>query len=163
MPLQSDPVIRVFSPLYLLRARQDCWRCQASQEVIAILTCHLHELDPEHGEYVYEDEPILLQSIESMPGPILQHLLSVHPQFEKRSSKTAGTAYYMNTCSCGAHFGDFFLFSEPGGAFFPVSEDDATAITIETFPFTGCFEFVCNYGIGPGAVLFQHARHTSRA
>jgi hypothetical protein len=28
-------------------------------------------------------------------------------------------SYYANTCQCGALFGDHYLVSEPGGAFFP--------------------------------------------
>ena len=48
-----------------------------------------------------------------MPKVILDYLASVHPRFEKRTSKTAGTSYYMNVCGCGANFGDFYPFSEP--------------------------------------------------
>lgn len=64
----------------------------------------------------------------------------------------------MNTCGCGAHFGDFDLFSEPGGAFFPTEEAEAGQITIEELPLTGTFELDCSYGMGPGDLIFEHAK-----
>ncbi|WP_157649298.1 hypothetical protein [Burkholderia ubonensis] len=37
----------------------------------------------------------------------------------------------MNHCAeCDAKFGDFFIHSEPGGAFFPVSEGEAELIRL---------------------------------
>jgi len=160
-PQPSDIIVQVFSPIYLLRARERCWKCHSPQEVIAILTCRLQEQDPECGEYLYENEPILLHNVTQMPAPILSHIQSLHVRFEKRQSRTAETAYYMNTCPCGAHFGDFYLFSEPGGAFFPLSPEDAACVTIEKLPFSGTFDFVCTYGIGPGAPLFDARPHTT--
>ena len=86
---------------------------------------------------------------------------SGHPHFQKRTSKTAGTAYYMNTCGCGAHFGDFYVFSEPGGAFSPTEEDEASRITIEELPLTRIFELDCTYGMGTGDHIFEHAKKLS--
>jgi hypothetical protein len=86
---------------------------------------------------------------------------SGHPHFQKHTSKTAGTAYYMDTCGCGAHFGDFYLFSEPGGAFFPTEENEAGRITIEELPLTGIFELDCTYGMGTGDLIFEHAKKLS--
>ena len=93
-----------------------------------------------------------------MPRPLLDAIVSRHPHFQKRTSKTAGTAYYMNTCACGAHFGDFYLFSEPGGAFFPTDETEAAHITIEELPLTGTFDLDCSYGMGVGDLIFEHAK-----
>lgn len=152
----NDDTIKVTSPIYLLRSFQSCWKCGANQEVIAIATRHLEESDP---NALHEgDEPVALENIEVMPAPILEYIRRVHPRYEKRVSKTAGSAYYMNTCTCGAHFGDFYLHNEPGGAFFPMSEDEASQIEIEEMPFTGKFDFVCSYGVGTGDFIFEHAR-----
>ena len=109
------------------------------------------------------DEPIILDYIAQMPQVILDYIRRVHPRYEKRTSQMAGCAYYMNTCSCGAQFGDFYLHSEPGGAFFPDSEEQASQITIEELPFTGTFDFVCGYGIGTGAFIFEHAQRGNEA
>jgi hypothetical protein len=39
--------------------------------------------------------------------------------------------YLMNHCeNCGAKLGDFFMHSEPGGAFFPTSPQEAQRMTL---------------------------------
>ncbi len=154
----DENMTKIASPIYLLRSSEPCWKCGAVQQVIALATMHLFEGDPEADNTENEDEPIILDNIAEMPKEILDHIRSLHPQYEKRMSKMAGSAYYMNTCSCGAHFGDFYLHSEPGGAFFPDSEEQARQITAEELPFTGTFEFLCGYGIGNGSFIFQHAQ-----
>jgi hypothetical protein len=62
------------------------------------------------------------------------------PRYEKRFSRTAETSYYANVCSCGPNFGDFFLFGEPGAAFFPLTEKEAQELTIEEIPVKGEWE-----------------------
>jgi hypothetical protein len=109
------------------------------------------------------DEPAILTGIKEMPKAVFDYLVGVHPHFEKRASKTAGSEYYMNTCDCGSHFGDFYLHSEPGGAFFPMSDDDAKQIIIEEMPFTGKFDFVSNYSLGVADVIFEHGQMRNKA
>jgi hypothetical protein len=153
----DENVTKIAAPIYLLRSSEPCWKCGAVQQVIALATMHLVENDPEDN-VENGDEPIILNNIAEMPKEILNHICSLHPQYEKRTSKMAGSAHYMNTCSCGAHFGDFYLHSEPGGAFFPNSEEQARQITVQELPFTGTFEFLCGYGIGTGSFIFEHAQ-----
>jgi len=106
----------------------------------------------------YGNELVVLDYVESMPPEILEWILAKHPQFENRESKTAEANYYTNTCLCGAHFGDFFLHHEPGGAFFPNTEKEAGLISIEELPLKGVFDFDCGYGVGIGYFIFEHAR-----
>jgi hypothetical protein len=152
-------LVTVRSPIFLLRARATCWNCGSPQEVIALATRKLTDLgdDPE-DEPLDADEPKLLHRIQEMPPQVLQKIQSVHSAYEKRKSGTAGVAYHMNICRCGAHFGDFYLFSEPGGAFFPESEEEARQITIEEISLAGVFELACSYGMGTGAYIFEHGR-----
>lgn len=79
----------------------------------------------------------------------------------KRHSRTAGEAYYANTCECGANFGDFYLFSEPGGAFFPNTDDAARAIGLEPMPFSGTLKFAASYSHGIGDYILQHAKRSA--
>jgi hypothetical protein len=159
--MDDDNTLRVTAPIFLLRSAETCWRCQASQEVIALAFRWRLDKDQDKDEQPEENEPLILQSISTLPKPILDAVVSRHPHFEKRTSKTAGFAYYMNTCVCGAHFGDFYLFSEPGGAFFPNDEAEAALIRIEELPLTGTFELECSYGMGLGDLIFQHAKKLS--
>ncbi len=156
----DDCIIKIASPLYLLRASETCWECGTRQEVIALATRHLSDCIPEANALHSEDEPFILDNIIEMPPAILSYLRSVHPRYEKRPNKTAGFSYYVNTCSCGAHFNDNALHLEPHGAFWPNSKEQAEQITIEELPFSGEFDFVCSYGIGLGAFIFEHARRT---
>ncbi|WP_053162779.1 hypothetical protein [Pseudomonas brassicacearum] len=52
-------------------------------------------------------------------------------KFKQAYSKTTGSCYLMNHCeNCGAKLGDFFMHSEPGGAFFPTSPQEAKRMTL---------------------------------
>ena len=155
--MNADNILRVTAPIFLLRATESCWRCHASQEVIALAFKWHQDKDQDADEQPAEGEVLILDNINTLPKPLLDAIVSRHLHFEKRTSKTAGTAYYMNTCGCGAHFGDFYLFSEPGGAFFPTDEAEAAHITIEELPLTGTFELDCSYGMGLGDLIFEHA------
>jgi hypothetical protein len=156
--MEDDNRLRVTTPIFLLRSTESCWRCHASQEVIALAFRWRLDRDQDKDEQPEENEPLILDNIHTMPKPLLDAVVFRHPHFEKCASKTAGTAYYMNTCDCGAHFGDFYLFSEPGGAFFPIDENEASRITIEELPLTGTFELDCSYGMGLGDLIFNHAK-----
>lgn len=159
--MENDDILRVTTPIFLLRSSESCWRCHASQEVIALAFRWRMDKSQDEDEQPEENEPLILQNIHTLPKPILDAVVARHAHFEKRTSKTAGTAYYMNTCCCGAHFGDFYLFSEPGGAFFPMDETEASPITIEELPLTGTFELHCSYGMGLGDLIFQNAKKFS--
>jgi hypothetical protein len=156
--VNNKNIVRVTAPIFLLRSTESCWRCHARQEVIALAFRWRLDKELAADEQPQEGEPLILDNIHEMPEAILDYVVSVHPHFEKRTSKTAGTAYYMNTCDCGAHFGDFYLFNEPGGAFFPTDEAEAGNITIEQLPFTGTFEFDCRYCEGVGDLIFEHVK-----
>ena len=156
--------MKITSPIYLLRSHETCWKCGSNQQVIAFATASLLD-DEEDGDpetIASQEEPVLLDNIEEMPAEFLIYLRAAHPLFQKRMSKTAGHSYYMNTCPCGAHFGDFYLFSEPGGAFFPDTIVQAKAITIEELPFDGTFDFLCSYSMGVGGFIFEHAQRQRR-
>ena len=156
--MNDENRLRVTAPIYLLRSAGSCWRCHSSQEVIALAFRWHPDKEIAADEQPAKDEPLILENIHEMPQAILACVVSVHPHFEKRTSKTAGTSYYMNMCDCGANFGDFYLFNEPGGAFFPTDEAEAANITIEQLPFTGTFEFDCSYGEGLGDLIFEHGK-----
>jgi hypothetical protein len=150
--------LKIASPVHLLRSPEPCWKCGLVQPVIALAAVNIVEDESGNDDPAIGNEPVILHDIAQMPKKILAHIHSTHPQYEKRTSKVAGADYYMNTCSCGAHFGDFYLHSEPGGAFFPDSEEQAGRIMVEELPFTGKFTFRCRYSMGVGDFIFAHAR-----
>lgn len=147
-------------PLYLLQSVEPCWKCKAEQ-VVHALACHQLTDD---GSAVMEpgdtSDLILLQNITAMPPGVFRYLNQKNGRYMQRFSRTAGGSYYANTCACGANFGDFYLFSEPGGAFFPDTDEAARLIVLEITPFTGILEFSADYSMGIGETILRLARRT---
>ncbi|HWA27552.1 MAG TPA: hypothetical protein VG734_17990 [Lacunisphaera sp.] len=101
-------------------------------------------------------DPILIDNVARMPDALLKQILEIHPHYQKRHSRMAGSDYFMNVCpSCQSHFGDFFLFSEPEGAFFPMTDEAAAAITIRRLPIDHNLEVEGSYSMGLGGVIFE--------
>ncbi len=132
------------APFYIFRAQANCWKCRENCPVVALASG--------------EGNPFLLSNIESMPDQVLAAIRAINPNYELRTSRTAESQYFMNTCPCGAHFGDFYLYCEPGGAFFPTTEAEAARIEVMPLPFQGEFSIVCSPGIGTGDLILQHGK-----
>lgn len=147
--------LRLFPPIYLLFSQEACYRCGASVPVVAIACKKFVELGDADESATDEGEPILISDIVEMPPELLRAIHALHPHYEKRHSRMAGFDYYMNLCPhCNAHFGDFFLFSEPDGAFFPMEEAAFAAIKIRQLPMTASVDVEAGYGMGLGGEIF---------
>lgn len=153
----------IHCPLYLLTSSEPCWKCGASQSVSAIAAHNLVD----DGEPVFDEgdetELLLLSNIVQMPFEVFKYVAQRNHRYMKRHSRTAGEVYYANTCECGANFGDFYLYSEPGGAFFPTTDEEARTIQLEAMPFTGSMPFDCSYSVGTGQYILEHAQRGGNA
>lgn len=150
-------MIRVETPIYLLWAKEACWKCKLEQEVVSLASFYcLKEGENEFSEF--GKDPIILQNITEMPEEILAMICARHPMYEKRKSATAGMRYYMNTCTCGAHSGDFFLHSMPDGVFFPETEAEANQIEVEKLPIKGIYDFECGFSQGSGSYILEYGK-----
>ena len=153
-----DDYLQVHCPLFLLTSSEPCWKCGAVQKVNAIGTHAIRDGDEELADAGDTSELFLLSNIVEMPFPVFKFVAQRNYRYMKRHSRTAGETYYANTCECGANFGDFYLFSEPGGAFFPDSDEAAASIQLETLPFTGTLKFASSYSVGIGEYILRHAK-----
>jgi len=149
-------MLKIHCPLYLITSQEPCWKCGSSQTVVAIGTHNLQDGEDVVCEVGDQTELLLLNNIASMPFKVFKYVAQRNHRYMKRHSRTAGSVYYANTCECGANFGDFYLFSEPGGAFFPETEADATSIKYHAMPFTGTLPFDCGYSQGIGELILSH-------
>lgn len=141
--------LEISSPLYLVTSSEPCWKCGVPQKVIAIAASAIKD----DFEILGGDGDMhFVINIEEMPQEIYEYIASINPNYIKHYSHTAGLTYYSNTCTCGANFGDFYLYSEPNGAFFPQSADIASSITAQLLPFNGQFKFIGGYGSVPGYI-----------
>lgn len=127
--------IELVPPVYAVESKTACWRCDKVTRVVTVAA----ESFIGRGESKEPVEPdlYLFSGIESLPQELLGALRRVNPGYRKRFSKTAGMSYYMNHCSCGAQLGDFYMHSEPGGAFFPATPQAARAIRLHRLKLQG--------------------------
>ena len=114
--------------VYSVEAKAACWKCDRSSRV-ATVAAESFLMRDEPGQLV-EPDLYLFSEIEYMPRALVEAMREVNPGYRKRFSKTAGAAYYMYHCACGAQLGDFYMHSEPGGAFFPTTLEAARAILL---------------------------------
>ena len=148
--------MQVQCPLYLLTSTAACWKCSRSQSVVALGACSIVE----EGKAVSDPEGptdlFFLTAITSMPAEVFECVVLRNPRYTLRHSRASESTYYCNTCECGAHFGDFYLFSRPGGAFFPETEAGAARINYRRLPFTGALPFECSWSQGMGGFILTH-------
>jgi len=153
--------VRVFCPIYIFTSSERCWKCGQLQSVIALGARFLIDDQEEYGNIADTDSLILLNYITLMPKNVFDYISKISPRYIEHYSHTAGESYYANTCECGANFGDFYLFSKPTGAFFPITSDMATAIRYHQLPFQGELPFECSWSEGSGELILQYARNES--
>lgn len=128
--------LSVSSPLYLVSATQPCNLCNKESAVVALATKHLvDEFEPE------ADDGFLLCYVEELPDDILVEIIKRHPNFEMRSSMTAGNSYYMTICECGGHYGDHYVQKELFNQICYAQEE----VTVEKLPVTGTWVIPCAY------------------
>lgn len=122
--------IELLAPVYLALASTNCWSCKTATPVFCLCARGVEDEDNEGCD----DFAWLFVSLFNFKhcGDDLQQIIDQHAiGYTKDSSKQAGARYYMNHCKhCGAKLGDFFMHEEPGGAFFPMSKQEAQKITL---------------------------------
>ena len=97
-----------------------------------------------------------------MPIELLTFIQKRQPGYKKQYSRAADMSYYANTCQCGALFGDHYLVSEPGGAFFPEDPADAARIVISRVPCSSPLLIQGDYSAGSvGELIWENAHRDS--
>jgi hypothetical protein len=159
---EKDDAIVVEGRLYLLTANAECWKCRRPQDVVVIAAQGLSE----GGEAISDSQDtgslVILSAIEEMPSDLLTFIQKRQPGYQKQYSRAAEMSYYANTCQCGALFGDHYLVSEPGGAFFPEDSAGAARIVISRVPCSPPLLLQGNYSVGSvGEMIWENARRDS--
>jgi hypothetical protein len=138
------------SPFFLLAGYESCWKCGNSSRVVGLAS----------GDAT--SEPYVLQYIKAMPEAFLTEIHKLQPQLEYRLSQAIDASYFMNFCSCcGASIGDHYIFSQPGGAFFPITDEDTQHIEVNELPFLGSFSFECSPAQGIVKDIIQQGTRVS--
>jgi hypothetical protein len=148
--------------VYLLTANAACWKCGRPQDVVVIAAQGLSE----GGELIPDTQDpgslTILSAIEEMPPELLAFIQRRQHRYQKQYSRTAEMSYYANSCQCGALFGDHYLVSEPGGAFFPEDRAEAARIKMTHISCSPPLLFQCDYSMGSvGELIWENARRDS--
>ncbi len=141
---------RIDPPLYLASTTITCWRCGSRMPAVAIIAPNVPGT---------EGTVCILSETQSLPGNIRAFIQKRFPSYKLSYSKTIRSKYYANTCPrCGVLSGDFFLHSEPGAPFFPISAEDAAHLSLVEIPADSPIDVQAGLGMGPGEIILQHAR-----
>jgi hypothetical protein len=132
-------MLTVLSPVYIVGAKATCWKCGAANEVVTLASKSISD-DANDVEQAEPQEMFLLSYITEMPPEVFESIVGVAPNYRKLYTRTADQEYYANVCACGANFGDFYLFSEPGGAWFPEDGAEIETTRVLTLPFSAAIQ-----------------------
>jgi hypothetical protein len=149
---------KITSPLYLLTTQAKCWKCGKEQTLIGLMAQFYEWVEEGNCAGEYHPTLAMLSNISDMPDEILQLMLQQRQGYERRYSHTSGFEYYANTCECGAFFGDFYMYAEPDGAFFPINEEEASKITYQRLTFDGELDIDCECSYGIADEILKHGK-----
>jgi hypothetical protein len=153
-----QPNLRLFSPLLILSARAKCWHCIGELTAVGLGAHALEEEGEVEGNVAETGDMFTIRELDVLPDDVMAELVARNPGFKRQHSNTAGSSYYGNTCPhCGKLTGDFYLFAQPGGAFFPTTEADAAGIKVERLAFPEPVAIGGSWGYGIGEFILAHA------
>lgn len=146
LPKKLD--INIRSPSYfIIQSFSTCWVCGRVISVFAFLLPAGHETiefdedeidteqaalnDSKSSMWVTSLEPTIIHYVSYIPSVVAARMQKLTLHYRINFSKTTQSWYWMNHCEyCGMKQGDFEMFSEPEGAFFPIYESDASKMTL---------------------------------
>ncbi|HCL3713518.1 TPA: hypothetical protein N2B46_003761 [Pseudomonas aeruginosa] len=158
--LPSEPDISVRSSSYFIaQTTKPCWKCNEHTSVFGFILPAGHEtLEPDEGDderdawYRY-DEPTIVHYVTDLFPAVATRIKAFSRHYRVDFSKTTQSSYWMNHCEhCGMKQGDFEMYCEPQGAFFPMDECAASLIVLHEF----AEPFGCNGSTAYGDHLFEY-------
>jgi hypothetical protein len=134
-PLQ-DANVRA-THYFLARSFAGCRHCGSRSPVFALLLPRGHETaDPDDGIppcWIPARARALLSSVALLSIPARRRLARLAPRYRENYSPGLRIECWLNHCECcGAVLDEQTLHEEPGGAFVPLSPEQAREITLLT-------------------------------
>ena len=163
---KSKVSVIIKSPVSIALNSSDCYKCANKTAVISFASSNFYYLstDANEDEKWFRADGL---SFFSMPIFIENELAGkinrLFPNYKIAYSKTAESSYWANLCeNCGALQGDFFLHSEPGGAFFPLEIEEYEQLTFITVPSKFDVEIDADYSwLSNADVIPKYAKSVS--
>lgn len=120
-------------PFYLAKNNCECWRCEKEISVVSLCSGSFKIVENMNMEDY--DGFAFFSNVTYLPEEIIKILKTHFPAYYYDYSKTINQKYWANHCPyCRALQGDFFLYSEPGGAFCPIDEDSMKNLLLIKLP-----------------------------
>ena len=117
--------IKAISPFYLVKSKESCWKCEKVTKVITFAAEGVVEEDEENSGFV------IFVYVSLLPEKLARFINEKYENYFIDFSKTTQSYYYINHCEhCSAILGDFYMHSDPDGAFSPMSENAAREIEL---------------------------------
>ena len=145
--MDDDAPLQIAPPLILAVADTACWKCNGKMKAAALIAPNI---------LAAPGDVLILQHMAALPAELLEFVQSRVPDF-RRGQSMAGEYMASHCPACGAITGDFYLFSEPGGAFWPETDEDAAAIRLEDCPISDAISIDAGYGVGLGEYILEAA------
>ncbi len=125
----------ILDNLFIAVSQERCWKCQKVVPVLSLCSKNFTYIENpgkvDSYTQEFKNDLTFFSSINLPSQKIAQYINNKFPFYYPDYSKTIQSKYWMNHCIfCKAKLGDFFLYNEPGGAFFPIDPDDAKKIEL---------------------------------
>jgi len=138
----TEPNIRS-TGFFIVESVELCWKCKQGTLVFAFLLPENHQTKEYEDEDDEENNNIIwvnrnYKSIVSFTSVVNEKCVEIIRGFTSGYyfdfSKQSSSSYYMNHCkNCNSKLGDFYMHSEPEGAFLPMSSEAAKSIKLHWF------------------------------
>ena len=158
--LPNEPDISIRSTRYFIAQNSKlCWQCNESTNVYGFILPPGHEVreineeDIDKNTWYRYNSPVTVYYITDLLSTVIAQINALSWRYRIDFSKTTKKAYWMNHCEyCGAKQGDFQMYCDPQGAFFPIDKQAASLITLHEFT----EPFGCNGNTAYGNNLFEY-------
>ncbi|MCX8565576.1 MAG: hypothetical protein ON057_000303 [Glomeribacter sp. 1016415] len=160
--LPCEPDISVRSSIYFIaQTFNPCWKCGKHTSAFGFILPAGHETlepddeDDDRDAWCRYDEPTIVHYVTELLPSVVARIKAFSRHYRVDFSKTTQSSYWMNHCEhCGMKQGDFEMYCEPQGAFFPIDENAASQIVLHEF----AEPFGCNGSAVYGNHLFEYMR-----
>ncbi|MDN2677946.1 DUF5710 domain-containing protein [Janthinobacterium sp. SUN033] len=150
--LPTVPDVNIRSQRYgIAQTETVCWKCDELTRVYGFVLPPGHqtvEQDEDGVDEWYEhDSSAMALYVTDLPPTVIARLKPITRHYYVDFSKTTNSSYWMNHCeNCGMKQGDFAIYCEPGGAFFPMDEYATSKISLQSVHEPFCCNGDAAYG-----------------
>lgn len=144
---------KAISPFHLVKSKEPCWKCGVISEVITFAAEGTVEDGEENIGFV------IFSYVSLVPKKLAGFVEENFKNYFIDYSNTTKSFYYINHCHrCSASLGDFYMHSEPEGAFFPMTVDEAKDIELIELKGSGYIQLNADLTYQCPSTIEEHAR-----